>query len=148
MTTNNNIMVDLSVGTYPDNVLNSKRILGFRKRNIVEGIIFALIVGFIIYLIPFVPRVKIIFWAILCGAAFFGGLLGIANQTVTEYIYNFIKLKKNGRKYHFRQIQDNGKVKSSNNTPNTVLNESIADKALRIGKAYAKEHLQNYLNNH
>ena len=45
----------------PDNILDSKRIFGFRRRNWIEGLICAGMVGFIICLIPFVPRVKIIF---------------------------------------------------------------------------------------
>ena len=52
----------------PDNILESKRIWGFRKRNWIEGIICACIVGYIIYKISFVIRVKIILIVILCAS--------------------------------------------------------------------------------
>ena len=53
----------------PDNVLESKRILGFRPRNWIEGLICAGIIGFIVVNIPFVLRVKLIFLVCLCNTA-------------------------------------------------------------------------------
>jgi len=87
----------------PDNILDSKRIAGFRKRNWIEGIISVIIVGYIINLVPFVTRVKIIFLVCLCLSVLLLNLIGIKDQSIFEAIFNIrhaMKLKGN---YHLRR---------------------------------------------
>ena len=80
----------------PDNILSSKRILGFRRRNWIEGLIMAFAVGALIYFIPFVTRVKIIFIVCICLPILIINLIGIRDQSFTEAILNIKQAKRNG----------------------------------------------------
>jgi len=96
----------------PDNVLDSKRILGFRPRNWVEGIICAGIVGFIVVNIPFVLRVKLIFVVCLCAPVLLLNLIGIKDQSIFEAIMNFKQASENKGEYHLRRPDHEERYKS------------------------------------
>ena len=122
----------------PDNILESKRILGFRKRNWIEGLICAAIFAAIIILIPFVFRVKIIFLIGICIPVILVNLIGIKDQSIFEALGNYIQAKKYKGNYHFRYCT---KISSQNknlvfNTNDDIedINASNIDKILKRGK--------------
>ncbi len=94
----------MSKSTYriSGNVVKESSILGIPLRNWIEGAVFALIVFWIIQQIPFTTTVKNIFRVIYCGAVFIGGLIGIKNRAVTEFLVDEIKFLKNRRRLHLR----------------------------------------------
>lgn len=115
----------------PDNVLESKRILGYRSRNWIEGLICAGIVGFIILQIPFVLRVKLIFLVCFCGPILLLNLIGIKDQSIFEIISNFNTAKANKGEYHLRQPNEEEHLKSkkmSQSYSGVGNGESAADK--------------------
>ena len=96
----------------PDNILDSKRIFGFRRRNWIEGLICAGVIGFIICLIPFVIRVKIIFLVCLCGPVLLLNLVGIRDQSIFEVVQNIYQSKENRGEYHLRRPDCEERYKS------------------------------------
>lgn len=130
----------------PDNVLKSKRYLGFKRRNITEAIISFIISAFLIYQISFVMRVKIIFIICVGASVAFINLIGIKNQSISEIILNFIKYKKQKPVLHLRSVKY---AKSKKTTVNkkgefiTTLNESIAEKYIRLAKEKFEEYKEN-----
>ena len=88
----------------PDNVLRGKRILGLKKRNFYEGIITALIASFIIFQIPFVPKVRWIFIVCLGITIFLVNAIGIRSLTVTELIVNYLQLRPYLKQFHYRRL--------------------------------------------
>ena len=128
--------------TIPDNVLDSKRILGFRPRNWVEGLICAGIVGFIVVNIPFVLRVKLIFLVCLCGPILLLNLIGIKDQSVFEAIMNLRQANANKGEYHLRRPDHEERYKSGRvaQSINGIGNgDSAADKVAEIVKAKYNE---------
>ncbi len=125
----------------PVNITQSKRILSFRIRNIIEGIIFAAIAGFIIYQVPFVPKVKIIVSIGVCGVIAFLNFIGIKGMSVTECFLNFVMYKSTKFKYHLRSIRYAKKQQpfTSDGKQAVYLNESLAEKAYRVSKEKIKE---------
>lgn len=77
----------------PDNVTKKGRILGFRRKNLIEASVAALVFGFLIGLIPFVLKVRIIVTAILAGACFVFFLIGIRRRSVSEWLLAWLKYK-------------------------------------------------------
>ena len=126
----------------PDNILESKRIWGFRKRNWIEGIICACIVGYIIYKISFVIRVKIILIVILFASILLINLVGIKDQSLIEGIMNFIKACKLSKKYHMRKPNEERSEKSgmAQSNTNNIGGVSIADRVADFIKAKFKEY--------
>ena len=121
----------------PDNVLESKRIFGFRRRNWIEGIICAGIVGFFIALIPFVIRVKLIFIVCLCGPVLLLNLVGIRDQSVFEVMLNIKTAKANKGEYHLRRKNEEERYNSRGvaQSINGVGNgDSAADKVADFAK--------------
>jgi hypothetical protein len=58
-----------SLKTYyiPENVLKSRLLMGFPKRNWIEGLLEAVVAALLVNMIPFVIKVKIIVLIVLCG---------------------------------------------------------------------------------
>ena len=121
----------------PDNILESKRIFGFRRRNWIEGIICAGIVGFIIVQIPFVIRVKLIFLVCLCGPILLLNLVGIRDQSIFEVVSNIKLARTNKGNYHLRRPDNEERYKSRGveQSLNGIGNgDSAADKVADFAK--------------
>ena len=86
----------------PDNYMEAGRIFGFRKRNMIEAGVVSLLILRIVFWIPFVMKVKLIVSIVLIVAI--GGLFigGVHNRSVTEWLQDYIRYKRNGKKYHMR----------------------------------------------
>ncbi len=127
----------------PDNILQAKRYFGFPRRNIIEAGISALIFGGIIYLIPFVTRVKIIFLVTICGSSIILNLIGVRDQSLSELFINFVNSQKNRGKYHLRSIDNEPEKQRDTGTEaaniSTVYGESAADKTLGQAKKIFKQ---------
>ena len=81
------------VFTIPDNVTKKGRILGFRRKNIIEGAAAALVTGLLIGLIPFVLKVRVIVTSIIAGSCFVFFLIGIRRRSVSEWFLAWLKYK-------------------------------------------------------
>lgn len=133
----------------PNNIVKSQRVLGFQKRNIADGIVSAVIVGLLIKLIPFVTRVQIIVTVGVCGALFVLCLFGIKGMSISEYLINVFISMATRHKYHLRSIRYVKKNSSSSKFgQNTkVLNESIAEKGVRIARQFIIEQRKKFTAN-
>ncbi|MCR4902199.1 MAG: hypothetical protein K6A23_05015 [Butyrivibrio sp.] len=126
----------------PDNVLESKRIMGFRMRNWVEGFICAGIVAFIVMNIPFVIRVKLIFLVCLCGPVLLLNLVGIRDQSLFEVVMNIKRARDNKGEYHLRRPDNEERYKSGRvaQSVNGIGNgDSAADKIADFVKGKYQE---------
>ena len=125
----------------PANVTQSRRILGFRMRNIIEGVIAALITAYLIHFIPFVPKVQIIVTIGIAGSILVLNLLGLKGMSLSECMINYVKSKASNNIYHMRSIKyvkkNNGLDISAGKTAN--FNESLAEKGFRLAKEFIKE---------
>lgn len=128
----------------PVNVTQSKRILGFRIRNIAEGVISGAFVGFLIHFIPFVPKVQIIVTAVLAGAVLVLNMLGLKGMSISECVINIFLSKNYKKKYHLRSIRYAKKASALKTKTNTTanFNESIAEKLFRKAKEAIQERKQ------
>ena len=122
----------------PENVLRSRNLFGFPKRNWVEGLAEALLVGWLINFIPFVLKVRVIVLLVVCVSILVGNLIGIKNRSVIQIITAWLKHKKTKARYHLgsvanyegrKRIQDSG-----------VEAESPAEKLFRLVKSKVKEY--------
>ncbi len=134
---------DISI-TVPDNVLESKRILGFRRKNLFEGLILTAITIAIIISIPFVKRIKVIFVIIVGGAVLALSAVGIKDMSFSELciaIYNNIRLQKI---MHMRTIDKAGKPeKYEINVNSKYMNKSAAEKTFDFLKEKFYEFKEN-----
>lgn len=133
---------NLTAYVIPDNILDSKRIFGFRRKNWIEGLFCAGIIGFIIWMIPFVLRVKLIFIVCICGPILFLNLVGIKDQSLFEAATNFRQALKNSGNYHLRRPNEDERYKSKNTEQSlngTGYGESAADKIANFVKAKYKQ---------
>lgn len=136
------------IETYiPDNILDSKRIMGFRKQNVIEGLVLAAIVALIILQIPFVKRIKIIFIIILCLVTFVLSCIGIKDKRISEIVINFIQYIKLPKVYHLRSIKNaRKKKKQSAKSENIYANQSAAEKCYAFIKNAVAEYKSNKQN--
>ncbi len=88
----------------PENVLQGKRILGFRLPNLIEGLVWALIAFIIIAQVPFVPKVR---WIITGCVGLFLILvngLGIKGQRFSQAFINWLQYRPYMIKIHYRRL--------------------------------------------
>lgn len=134
--------IEVSTVFYPENALESKRILGIKMRNLIEAAIGVVFVGYIIYLIPFVTRVKIIFMVIICGSVALFNIIGIKNQSLSEAFINWVTFRSKRAVYHYKDLRIQRKEKKVAKVTN-ALNESLAEKGIRIVKEKYQEYMEN-----
>ena len=124
----------------PNNVLQGKRILGFRPRSFIEAAIWCFLIWKGVSLIPFVTRVQWIITICLCIGAIFVNLVGVKDMTLSEVCLNFVHCKRTARVYHLRSIDYAKKEKRNNNGQiTTQTNESAAERFIRIVKEKYEE---------
>lgn len=113
---------DMRERVIPENVLQGKRILGFKRRNFFEGIIMALIVSFLVRQIPFVEKVSWIVMICLGLFIFLVNAIGIHGQPILQVLFRFFRYRKYTRQYSYRRLENgsreskplivNGKVRT------------------------------------
>ena len=89
----------------PDNVLQSKRYFGFRRRNIIEGCILTALIVYGITLIPYVMKIKIIICIVVGAATFIACCGGIKGFSPSELVMLAIKDSKVSKEYHLRSVR-------------------------------------------
>ena len=94
----------------PDNIVQSNRVLGFPKRNLIEACIVCAIVIGAVCQVPFVPKVKIIVCSVLGAVLFFVFVNGVKHRSVTEWIMDATTFSSSPAKYHFRPITVKRKI--------------------------------------
>ena len=125
----------------PTNVTQSKRIVGFRMRNIIEGAIAAAIVAYLIHFMNFVLKVQIIVTIGIAGSIFVLNLMGLKGMSLSECFINLVKSKACKYEYHLRSIKYVKKRSEFSIGEGKVanFNESIAEKAFRKAKEFIEE---------
>lgn len=124
-----------SLKTYyiPENVLKSKLLMGFPKRNWVEGLLEAAVAALLVNMIPFVIKVKIIVLIVLCGTIIAGNLIGVKNRSIIQVIVAFFKYQKNRKEYHLGSVTNYERKKRAVQTQSDQ-NLSAAEKAYHYVK--------------
>ena len=130
---------NLDVYIIPENVLRSRNLFGFPKRNWLEGTVEALAVAALVNTINFVPKVKIITMIVLCGTVLVGNLIGIQNRSVIQIITAYISFKHTKKTYHLGSVANYERRKQLQNS--TSEGESPAEKAYYFAKRKFKEYI-------
>ena len=120
----------------PKNVIQSQRFMGFGKRNWLDAIVLTLLLIFLIGLIPFVTKVRIIVTASIAAAVILLCLLGIKGMSISECVINIFISLPTKHQYHLRSIRYVSRKNSKSVTAPRVINESIAEKAVRLTKEF------------
>ena len=119
----------------PNNVLQGKRLFGFRIRNVVEAGIWVALIYKLVSLVPFVTRVRWIVIVCLCLVAILVNLMGVKDMTISEVAINFVHCKMTGKIYHLRSVDHAKKEKRNNNGQVAAqINESAAERIVRSVK--------------
>lgn len=126
---------------YVQNFSTANRIFGIRKRNFWEGIIAAVIVGWLVHFIPFVMRVQIIVTGGLCISIFLLFAFGWSGRSITEFLILYIKFKLFKKKYHLRSVKY-GKYKSPEKYDENGQRVSYAERGLALFRKFAEERKQ------
>lgn len=96
----------------PQNIIQGRRLLGFRIRNLIEGAFAALLFAAIIAQIPFVPKVR---WIItICVGLFIIIVMGIGIKGLapTQVLFKYLTYKKYIRTYTYRRPNNASKKQS------------------------------------
>ena len=125
----------------PENVLQSKRYFGFRRRNIIEAIVITGLTVYGLIQIPFVTRIKVIICVAVGIAVFLACCAGIKGFSPTELLSLMIKDSKAGKEYHLRSVKyAEKKPKFQVNEKGEVYaNQSYAEKTIGFVKEKIKE---------
>lgn len=133
--------LDPYVKEIPPNIFSTGTLFGIPVRRWIEGLLFAVIIGALCYISPFVLRIKIILIAVLCTSVFTFSLMGIKNRSITEFFYDLLLFSRSKKRYHLASATDNRKE-------NTAIvkfgTESKAELAFRIVRQKAKEFDDKY----
>lgn len=124
------------------NVIEHSKILGIRKRNIVEAVVFTFLILAIVNAIPFTRLVKIISSLILGGFSIALNLRGIKHRSVTEVVAAEIKFRKRRRRLHLRG-PEYVRQKFQSDISETE-DESIAERYFKRIKAGIGEFVERY----
>ena len=88
----------------PKNVVQQDKILGFRKRNLLEGVIETALWTWLMFQIPFILSVRWIMIIVIGAAILFLNFKGIKGNPISSTIFNFFKYRKIIKQYEFRRI--------------------------------------------
>lgn len=106
----------------PPNSGKNKRILGIRPRNWIEGLIECVIFDGIMFLIPFVPKLKMILFLVLTFFILLFNAVGYRDKTWIELLLQWIKYKASKKCYRLRSPSDDiGKNRIKQTTENPYL---------------------------
>ena len=90
----------------PTNVMESSKIFGFKKRNLIEGLIWAAVLSLIIYLIPFVFKIKIVLILAAIVVSLIINGFGIRGQAISKTVINFMKYKYYRKRFPYRRLNE------------------------------------------
>lgn len=91
----------------PDNILQGKRIANLiRPRNLTEGAAWCLFIAYVFIKIPFAPLFRWIMIIVLGSAALILNCIGIKNQSYSEAVINYLKIRRHTKQINYRRISD------------------------------------------
>ncbi len=88
----------------PKNVVQQDKILGFRKRNLLEGVLETAAWTWLMFQIPFIISVRWILIIVIGAAILFLNFKGIKGNPISSTVINFFKYRKIIKQYEFRRI--------------------------------------------
>ena len=131
---------DQIVYEYVQNFSTANRVLGIRKRNFWEGIIFSVITGWLIHFIPFVFRVQVIVTGFVCLSLFAFFAIGIHGRSVLEFVMLYVRYKLFKKQYHLRSVKY-GKYKSPEKYDANGQRLSYAEQGLAFLRKFKDERI-------
>lgn len=121
------------------NVYSKEKFMGVDKRNIVEAILFLVLLILILWIIPFTRIVRIISFIVLAPTLVIFGIRGIKHRSVLKMLSAEIKFRKYRRRLHLRGPEYvRKKVK-------TRYDESEDESLLEHGWRLAKERISQFI---
>lgn len=90
----------------PKNALQSGKIATFKKRNIIEGVIWALVFALLVNFIPFVLKVKLIIIISVGLVLIVINAFGIRGNAISSTIYSYLQYRYYLNKFHYRRLND------------------------------------------
>ena len=90
----------------PKNVLQSGKISTFKKRNLIEGVIWAILFALLINFIPFVFKVKLIIIASVGAVLIIVNGFGIRGNAISSTVFSYLKYRYYLNKFHYRRINN------------------------------------------
>lgn len=89
----------------PDNYINMKKPMGLEPVNIIQGVVVALILRYLISLTPFISEIKLYATVILCIGSLVLFAMGIKGESVFAFMFNMIRYYTKKRNiYHLRRV--------------------------------------------
>lgn len=91
----------------PDNILQGKRIANLiRPRNMTEGIVCCLLLIYVMFQIPFAPTFRTIVIIVLSVAILILNCIGIKNQSFSEALINFVRIRRYLKEINYRRVNN------------------------------------------
>lgn len=87
----------------PKNYSEGRSFRGHSYRNIIEGVIGAVIVWRIVQATPFVSSIKLTAGVILAAIMLLVGIFGIRDESISQFIGSYILYRRDKKKYHMRR---------------------------------------------
>lgn len=126
----------------PFNAFQKGKFLGIYIIRWIEAFMFLFLTGFLIWLTPFVVKIKIICSIVIGTALFALALHGIKNRSITEICADIIADSKNKRKYSLGSVSDDRKRNFYDE--DQFGNESNFEKGIKFIKKTAREFDEKY----
>ena len=89
----------------PDNI-KTTTLFGIQLRNIIEAGVLELIVFVIFRALPFTNTINIVIGIILAFVVGVFAIVGVKNESLTEFIVSFILFKRKKKKLHYRRCDN------------------------------------------
>lgn len=87
----------------PDNLTDDRKFLGIKNRNLIETGIIELILFLMIRWLPLIMSVKAIVGVLIMIPAGIVSIIGIKNESLTEFIISTLLFNKNKKVMHFKR---------------------------------------------
>ena len=124
----------------PRNVINNSRILGFKKRNLIEGVVWVAVFALFVNLIPFVLKVKIIIIVSIGLVLLIINGFGIRGNALSATIVSFIRYRYYTNKFSYRRLNNVTENEKPIIDPNTRKVRTITEnRSVRFVKKFLGE---------
>ena len=90
----------------PKNVITNTKILGFKKRNLIEGAVWVVVFALLVNLIPFVTKVKIIVIVSIGLVLLVVNGFGIMGKSISATIISYIRYRYYTNRFSYRRLNN------------------------------------------
>lgn len=118
----------------PTNYNRASKFIGFNKRNIAETIFMVIVLFKLLDILPLYLKYKIMVMVIVIGPVAMLFLFGLKGESITQFVYAFLKFRKRRRKlYYLKPGQDQKSLlkkifgKEDNNAKDETKNKSESE---------------------